>query len=319
MMSMSVTARRFQASPREGKGSRAPLAVRGRSSGARSVRRLSAFLPIAALWSGYAWAQAGAPLSDDEISKETENPVSRQIQLPLRYEADFAYGATESTKENFVINNAIVPFVLDEDWALITRTKLPLLVQPPKKDGQSWQTGLGNGYTEFFLSPEHGQGFYWGVGPILYYPSMNSTLGVNRWGSGPAVGFVKKDESPWEFGGVAAQIWSIGGPTNNGTDRTNQLMLNPAISYHFGDGWALGSSPTITGNWAASGGHWTVPVGGGVSKTFRIDDQPLKLAFDSYYNAIRPVAGQQTWLTQVTLTFVFPSWSASAKQAGNER
>jgi hypothetical protein len=271
-----------------------------------AARLMATLLVLVALGSIATWAQSEGTISDTELSKESENPFARQIVLPLRYEADFAYGPTESTKDNIEINNAIVPFNLNEDWALITRTKLPLIVQPPKKLGNSWQTGLGNGYTEFALSPEHGQGFYWGIGATLDYPSMNSTLGVNRWGSGPAVGFAKKNESPWEFGGVATQIWSIGGPSHGGTDRTNELMLNPFVSYHFDEGWALGSSPNITANWVASGGKWTVPLGGGLSKTFRIDDQPVKLAFDSYYNAIRPVAGQQTWLTQVTLTFLFP-------------
>jgi len=271
-----------------------------------AVRSNIGLLVFALLWSGPSFAQSRA-IDDTEVSKETENPVSRQIILPLRYQADFQSGPTESTKETFEINNSIVPFVLSDDWALITRTKLPLVVQPPKKLNHPWQTGLSNGYTEFFLSPEHGEGFYWGIGPTLYYPAMNSTLGVNRWGSGPAVGFVKKDESPWEFGAVVTNIWSIGGPTHGDSDRTFELMANPFVSYHLDDGWALGSSPTITANWIASGGKWTVPVGGGISKTFHIGDQPLKLAFDSYYNAIRPVAGQQTWLTQVTLTFLFPN------------
>jgi hypothetical protein len=32
----------------------------------------------------------------------------------------------------------------------------------------------------------------------------------------------------------------------------------------------------------------------------------LKLALDAYYNAIRPNAGNETWLLQATLTFIFP-------------
>jgi NAD(P)-dependent dehydrogenase (short-subunit alcohol dehydrogenase family) len=84
-----------------------------------------------------------------------------------------------------------------------------------------WAAGLSNGYTTFFLSPEHGEGFYWGVGPVLYYPSAtNSTVGVNKWGSGPSAAFIKKDESPWVFGAVANNIWSVGGPPGS-SDRTN--------------------------------------------------------------------------------------------------
>jgi hypothetical protein len=32
----------------------------------------------------------------------------------------------------------------------------------------------------------------------------------------------------------------------------------------------------------------------------------LKLALDAYYNAIRPNVGNDTWLLQATLTFIFP-------------
>jgi hypothetical protein len=39
----------------------------------------------------------------------------------------------------------------------------------------------------------------------------------------------------------------------------------------------------------------------------RLGDQPVKLSLDRYYNAIRPKAGEETWLLQFTMTFVFPN------------
>jgi hypothetical protein len=37
--------------------------------------------------------------------------------------------------------------------------------------------------TTFFLFPARGEGFYWGAGPVLYYPTAtNTALGVNKWG-----------------------------------------------------------------------------------------------------------------------------------------
>jgi hypothetical protein len=246
--------------------------------------------------------QTATPESDTEISKQVENPVTRRITLPLRYEADFLDGAYKATKDTFEIDQAVVPLRLNEDWALITRTKLPVEALPPKKLGESWAFGLSNGYTTFFLSPEHGEGFYWGVGPVLYYPSAgNSALGPTKWGSGPSAAFIKQDETPWVYGAVVNNIWSFGGPGG-----TNQLFLNPFVNYHFAEGWSVGSSPEITTNWIASGGKWTVPVGGGFGKALHLGEQPIKLDFDAYYNAIRPKAGNETWLLQVKLTFQFP-------------
>ena len=220
---------------------------------------IAAMLVMATLGGGPCLAQSTPPASDTELSKEIENPVTRRITLPLRYEADFLDGTYKATKDTFEIDQAVLPFRLNEDWALITRTKLPVEVEPPKNRGQSWASGLSNGYTTFFLSPEHGEGVYWGVGPVLYYPSSNLTVGVKKWGSGPSTAFVKKDESPWVLGAVVNNIWSIGSPPGD-SDRTNQLFLNPFVNYHFAEGWSGGSSPEITANWIASGGKWIVPA-----------------------------------------------------------
>ena len=138
------------------------------------------------------------------MSKEAENPVSRQITLPLRYQADFLDGANQLTKSTLEVDQAVVPFQLNDDWSLITRTKLPAEALPPKKTGDPWADGLANnGYTTFFLSPEHGRDFYWGVGPVLYFPATSTLLGATKSGSGPSVAFIHKDTGPWVFGLVA--------------------------------------------------------------------------------------------------------------------
>ena len=133
----------------------------------RMSKRIAPVLAMATLASGHSLAQSVVPQSDTEVSKEIENPVTRRITVPLRYEADFLDGPYKATKDTFSIDQAVVPFWLNEDWALITRTKLPGEAQPPKKLGDHWAGGLSNGYTTFFLSPEHGEGFYWGAGPAL--------------------------------------------------------------------------------------------------------------------------------------------------------
>jgi hypothetical protein len=267
------------------------------------MRAAAGLTAVAALCTGQALAQSAISISNTELAKESQNPLTLVTTLPLRYEPEFNDTAYDATKATYLIDQAVLPFRLNDDWALITRTKLEVISQPPKKPDGAWQTGLGNGYTTFFLSPLWGDGFYWGAGPVLYYPAPSTALGVNQWGTGPSVGFVKKDESPWEFGAVANNIWSLGG---HGSDATNELLLNPSISFHFGNGFALSSSPSITANWSRPGQQWTVPVGGGVSKTFRLGPQPVKLAFDAYDNVVRPEAHREQVLLQFTLTFLFP-------------
>ena len=114
------------------------------------------FPPIAVLWCSQSFAQSGTPVNDtDCLSKEIENPVTRKITVPLRYEADCLDGADKLTKSTIELDQAVVPFRLNEDWTLITRTKLAVEASPPKNAGDHWVDGLSNGYTTFVLSPEH--------------------------------------------------------------------------------------------------------------------------------------------------------------------
>jgi hypothetical protein len=55
------------------------------------------------------------------------------------------------------------------------------------------------------------------------------------------------------FGAVVNTILVLRGPPGS-SNRTNQFLLDPIVSYHFGNGWSVGSSPNITTNWIASGG-----------------------------------------------------------------
>ena len=80
-------------------------------------------LSIAAIWCRQSFAQSGAPVNDtDYLSKETENPVNRKITVPLRYEADFPDGADKLTKSTIELDQAVVPFRLNDDWALTPRS-----------------------------------------------------------------------------------------------------------------------------------------------------------------------------------------------------
>ena len=257
---------------------------------------------------------AQAPLGDTDLAKESLNPVTRLYTVPLRYQAELEYGPDDDTKSTLELDQAVLPFLLTDHWALITRTKIPFVWQPPKKDGEGWNAGLGNAYTTLFLSPEHSGPFMWGVGPVIYFPvattkalaGSDAPVGVNKWGSGPSVALVwKSSKSPWMGALVANNIWSFGGPPS-GSDRTNLLLVNPILSYHFGDGWFIASSPNITANWyAAPRERWTLPVGGGLGHVVRLGAQPVSVSVDSYYNAIRPAGTGPVWLVELTAKFLF--------------
>jgi len=63
------------------------------------MKRFWVLLLTAALWSGQSLAQSVVPFSDtDYLSKETENPVTRRVTLPLRY------GQTSSTAQTILLS-----------------------------------------------------------------------------------------------------------------------------------------------------------------------------------------------------------------------
>jgi hypothetical protein len=62
---------------------------------------------------------------------------------------------------------------------------------------------------------------------------------------------------------------------NAKTDRANVLAmtLQPFFNYNLD----LTTSPIITANWEAdSDNRWTVPIGGGIGRVFKIGSQPVK-------------------------------------------
>jgi hypothetical protein len=61
------------------------------------MRRIALIVALATLTSGQSMAESPEPLSDTGVSKEVENPVTRRITVPLRYEADFLDGPYNKT------------------------------------------------------------------------------------------------------------------------------------------------------------------------------------------------------------------------------
>ena len=80
------------------------------------------------------------------------------------------------------------------------------------------------------------------------------------------------------------------------------------INYNIPDsnGLYLTSAPIMTANWEAdSNNRWTIPVGGGVGKIFKIGKQPVNGQVSAYYNVEKPEFGAD-WQLRLQLQFLFP-------------
>ncbi len=84
------------------------------------------------------------------------------------------------------------------------------------------------------------------------------------------------------------------------------MTVQPFVNYNLADGWFLTSSPIITANWEAPDSQqWTVPMGIGVGKIFRIGKQPVNANIHYYYNVKKPdIVGDYS--LRLVLQFMFP-------------
>ncbi len=96
-------------------------------------------------------------------------------------------------------------------------------------------------------------------------------------------------------------------PGESFSSRGRVAARRPFVNYNLSDGWYLSSAPIISGNFSAgSGDHWTVPVGAGVGKLFKVGKLPINTQLVPYYNAATPDFGPD-WQLRLQIQFLFPS------------
>jgi hypothetical protein len=136
-------------------------------------------------------------------------------------------------------------------------------------------------------------------------------LGQGKLSIGPSV-VVLTQPGPWTIGALVNNVWSIAGPSDRAN--VNQMSLQYFINYNMKKGWFISISPIITANWQASSGNvWTVPVGGGVGRVFRLGFQPVNVSVAFFGNVVHPVEGSP-WGMRLQLSFLFPKRPGVAKK-----
>src|SRR5438093_10065511 len=71
-----------------------------------------------------------------ELAKKLQNPVASLIQVPIQNNWDFGIGS--ATAMRYTANvQPVVPFSLNDDWNLVTRTIVPVIyAESPVKGGR---------------------------------------------------------------------------------------------------------------------------------------------------------------------------------------
>ena len=119
---------------------------------------------------------------------------------------------------------------------------------------------------------------------------------------GPAV-VALTIQGHWVIGAVANQQWSYAGW---GDQNVSAILFQPFVNYNLPHGWYLTASPIMTANWNAdSGQKWTVPLGGGVGKIFKIGKQSFNAQLQAFDNVVTPDNGAD-WQLRFQVQLLFP-------------
>ena len=264
---------------------------------------------------------AGQQRSEEDLAKQTQNPVADLISVPLQSNFNFGAGFHHS-KMLYILNiQPVIPLNLSDEWNLIARIIMPINNQPnlsPSFGGQvpsTTGTGFGDFNPTFFLSPAKPGELIWGFGPTFTLPTATDrNLGAGKWSMGPA-GVALKMHGPWVYGALINNQWSVGGW---GDKAVNAMLLQWFIYHNLPNAWYLIAAPIVTANWKAekAADVWTVPVGGGFGKLFRLGQLvpleahpiaklPINIQLAAYGNVARPEFGPK-WQLRFQIQFLFP-------------
>jgi len=133
--------------------------------------------------------------------------------------------------------------------------------------------------------------------------ATDAVLGSEKFSIGPTAVLLTQPK-PWTAGLLVGNLWSVAGASDRSS--INQMFLQYFINYGFEGGWYLTSTPMMTANWRArSSERWTVPIGGGAGKVFKIGGQAMRAQLQGFYNVVKPTGGPN-WALVFTVQFVFP-------------
>jgi hypothetical protein len=239
-----------------------------------------------------------------DLAKQLSNPIASLISVPLQYNYDEGLGALDEGSRSTLNIQPVIPFELNDEWNLISRTVVPYISQDDVTGPGESQSGFGDVIQSFFFSPKAptSSGWIWGAGPVISIPLGSDNFSSDQWGLG-VTGVALKQENGWTYGALANHIWGIN--PDDGDEAISATFLQPFLSYTTPDAWTFALNTESTYDWNSE--EWSVPVNVTASKLVKIGTQPISIGGGLRYWADSPEGGPEGLAYRLSLTFLFPA------------
>ena len=281
-----------------------------------NTRRLPARATVAALWvlllvraaSGADTPDAPAGDSSTEINRKVTNPLSTTWSFKVINKVTFRDVGSHGDHPQYTLQlQPIMPVWLSTEWKLIARPEFTFVDDTPYTNSQGdlhRTTGLGDTILDLVLSPQL-RPWLIALGSTFTFPTANlDQTGMGKWQAGPA-GVVGYQAKRWTAYLIAQQWWSFAGSSSRPAQ--NHLNLQYVASYFFGDGWSIGTSPTIKFDWRATDGKVTFPIGPTLGKVIKAGGVPVKLELQGVYMPVYPDANGDRFAVELQIIPVVPA------------
>jgi hypothetical protein len=246
-------------------------------------------------------------LAQDEsgdLAMQLANPIASLRTLPIQLNYDDRIGQNDDGSVWKMNIQPVIPFSLNEDWHLISRTIMPILYQQDIPARGNDEFGIGDILQSSFFSPDKPtkNGWILGAGPVMLFPTASDdSLGAGQWGLGPTV-VALKQEGPWTVGGLGNHLWSVGGWGDRGD--VNLTYFEPWVSYTTKANTTISLSAETNYDWNSE--DWSVPLLFTLEKLLQIGEQNVQIGGAVKYWAESPTGGPQGLGFRLQMKLLFP-------------
>lgn len=228
-----------------------------------------------------------SPPAAREINQRVTDPVSLTWSLKIKNTVNLLLlsGHGNHPQNQFQFQPTL-PVALGDRLKLIVRPQFTLVndtVYVNASDQVQRTTGVGDTVLDLAIGPRSDPWLV-ALGPTFVFPTANlQQTGKGMWQVGPG-GVLGYRTDRW-LAGVIVQQWVSYAGSRSPVSAMNLQYLG---NYVFGDGWSVGTSPTMTVNWkAAPDERVTFPVGVTLGKVVRPWALPVKLSIETDYCPVR--------------------------------